>query len=107
MALPKKNKIVLKTDFDRIFKLGKAVKGSFLLIRFLDNNKDFPRFGFIVSKNISSRAVDRNRLKRVMSEIALRFLQEKKEVGLDIVVAARSKKEDSLILELSKFLKNF
>jgi len=46
------------------------------------------RIGFVVSKRISKRAVERNYIKRLLSE-AIRTALPRLGVGLDIVVSAR------------------
>lgn len=68
MALAKKNILRRELDFDRVFKQGKAVKGSFLFIKYLRNNLATPRFGIIVSTKVSKKAVERNRIRRILAE---------------------------------------
>lgn len=66
--LPKENRLVKKTDFQRVFKLGKGFKSSFLYIKAIKNDKDSTRVGFIVSKEISNKSTQRNRLKRLLRQ---------------------------------------
>lgn len=74
MALPKKNVLRKKLDFDKVFKEGRAVKGSFLLIRYIKRDSAFSRFGVVVSTKVSKKAVRRNRLRRIiMEELRLKF----------------------------------
>jgi len=53
-------------------------------LRFVRNNLSYSRFAFVVSKRIDKRAVIRNRLKRVLREIAYEELL-RKEQGVDVL----------------------
>ncbi len=68
MALNKKNRLKKKRDFENVFKKGRAVNGSFLFIKYRKNGLDTSRFGFIVSVKVSKKAVERNRIRRILSE---------------------------------------
>jgi ribonuclease P protein component len=48
------------------------------------------RVGFVVSKRVSKRAVDRNFIKRLLSEV-MRDVLPRLPGGLDIVISARQK----------------
>ena len=84
MALNKKNRLKKKRDFEDVFKRGKAVKGIFLFIKYRSNKLDVSRFGFVVSTKISRKAVERNRIRRILSEAARSIVNGLK--GYDIVV---------------------
>ncbi|MCD6271040.1 ribonuclease P protein component [bacterium] len=86
--LPKKHRLKKKKEFERVFKEGKAAKKDLLFIRFLKNNLETTRFGFIVSKKISKKAVVRNKVKRRLREAAREMLPKIKP-GYDIVVVAQ------------------
>lgn len=89
MALNKKNRLKRKRDFEDVFKKGKAVKGSFLFIKYRKNKLDEPRFGFVVSAKIAGKAVERNKIRRILSEVSGGIID-----GLDsydIIVVATSK----------------
>ena len=59
-----------------------------LMLAWMPNDVAKLRVGFVVSKRISKRAVDRNYIKRLMSE-AIRAVLLELPIGLDIVVSAR------------------
>ena len=59
-----------------------------LILAWLPNDVARLRIGFVVSKRISKRAVERNYIKRLLSE-AIRTALPRLGVGLDIVVSAR------------------
>ena len=87
--LPKQNRLKLKKDFERIFKQGKGYKQNFLFLKVLENGLKETRFGFIVSKKISKKAVIRNKLKRRLREVIRDKLKEEKiRPGIDVVLTA-------------------
>ena len=89
MALNKKNRLKKKRDFEEVFKKGKAVKGSFLFIKYRKNELDAARFGFVVSAKVAKKAVERNRIRRIFSEVA--GLVIKNLDDYDIIVFAAGK----------------
>lgn len=106
MALPKKYRLISKLDFDKVFKRGKAVKGSFLFVKWIGNELGFPRFGLVVPKKIYSKAVDRNRLKRVLSEIVASCIKNSVTSSRDFVVVISGQGQENLIKnELTNLLR--
>ena len=67
MALPQKNRLKKKRDFDAVFKKGKAVNGIFLFVKFRKSESGISRFGFVVSSKVAKKAVTRNRIRRILS----------------------------------------
>ena len=61
-----------------------------LVLAWMPNDIASTRIGFVVSKRIAKRAVDRNYMKRLLSE-AMRGLLPRLPGGIDIVVSARQK----------------
>ena len=89
MALNKKNRLKKKHDFENVFKKGKAVKGSFLFIKYRKNELGVPRFGFVVSAKVARKAVERNKTRRILSEAVGGRISDLG--GHDIVVFAAGK----------------
>ncbi len=89
MALNKKNRLKKKHDFGEVFKKGKAIKGSFLFIKYRKNGLDAPRLSFVVSVKVARNAVERNRIRRILSETARGII--KSLDSYDIVVFAANK----------------
>lgn len=87
--LPKENRLKNKKDFENLFKNGKGVKDGFLHIRFLKNNLEYSRFGFVAGIKFSKKAVDRNRIKRLLREAVKEKLKYFKK-GVDIAIVASS-----------------
>ena len=67
--LKKEYRLIKDQEFKNVFKHGRTLYTPFLTIKIVKNNLTHPRFGFIVSKKISKRAVQRNKLKRRLREI--------------------------------------
>lgn len=67
--LAKINRIKKKKDFEIIFKKGKILKSSLFILRFLKNDLEQSRFGFIVSQKVSKNATERNKIRRRLSEV--------------------------------------
>lgn len=105
--LNSKNRIRLANDFKDILKNGNSFFCKNLYIKTKKNNLDNSRFGIIVSAKVSKKAVERNRLKRIIREIIKENLEIIKK-DQDVVIVLNSlivnkKKEDILKILLSAF----
>jgi len=89
MALNKKNRLKKKQDFEAVFKKSRAVNGSFLFVKYKKNELDTPRFGFVVSAKVAKKAVERNRIRRILSETIRGRVDNLG--GYDIIVFATKK----------------
>lgn len=67
--LVKKNRLKKEKDFKEVFDKGKRFKQSFLYLKIKNNKLKLSRFGFIVSKKVSLKAVVRNKIKRRLREL--------------------------------------
>ncbi len=86
--LSKNNRLKKKKDFEQVFKKGKGLEKNFLFFKWVNNNLEQSRFGFVVGKNFSKKAVLRNRLKRRIREIIRGRLTQIKK-GIDGVFVAK------------------
>ena len=86
--LKKKNRIISSVAFKEIFAKGKVKENEYFKIIFLKNNLDYPRYGIIVSTQVSRLAVERNTLKRKIRNILIDFLLVSSE-GFDVAIIAR------------------
>lgn len=74
-------------DFKRVFERAKRSSDRYWLVLARRNDLGHPRLGLAISKKHAARAVDRNRLKRLVRES---FRIEQTELGaLDLIVMAR------------------
>lgn len=88
MALKTKNRLKKKKEFEEVFKNGKTVNGSFLFIKFKGNNIGVSRFGFVLSLKVSKKAVERNRIRRLLAEAARNNLKQIKG-NYDIITVVK------------------
>ena len=89
--LSQANRLKKKKDFDEVFKKGRGVKEDFLFVKYCPNNKDCHRFGFVVSKAFSKKAVLRNKIKRrlrdlIREKISLKTKEKTSGRGYDVVL---------------------
>jgi len=88
-----KNRLKKKKDFDLIFKQGQSFKQGRLYFKFKHNKLESNRFGFIVSKKFSKKAVERNKIKRQIREI-VRSKKNKIKLPLDIIITVMPGADD-------------
>lgn len=85
--LAKTHRLSKNKDFEKVFSKGKGFKAKYIFLKTLGNNLSFSRFGFVVSKKISKKAVKRHKIKRRISDIIRSKIKEIKG-GRDIVIVA-------------------
>lgn len=61
-------KLLTKQDFDRVFSCRKRYFFDLFVAYYCHNDVQHPRLGVVVSKRNAKKAVDRNRVKRVIRE---------------------------------------
>ena len=74
----------IRTDkeFGKVYKFGKSTNSKNFFIKSMPNNLTHPRFGIVVSKKVSKKAVIRNKTKRRIREAAKRTLDSWKNLDL-------------------------
>ncbi|TMB87395.1 MAG: ribonuclease P protein component [Chloroflexi bacterium] len=77
------------SDFQRVRQQGRSITSRLLILAWIPNEVGRLRIGFVVSKRISKLAVERNYIKRLLSEAIRRALPELLS-GWDIVLSARN-----------------
>ena len=83
--LPQPNRLRKTNDFKRVFKNGKGVKADNMFVKERQNKEGTIRIGIIVSKKVAKKAVDRNRIRRILSEGVRTHIHKIKQ-GCDIVM---------------------
>lgn len=87
--LAKKYRLNVSSDFAKVQNEGKTFQSTNFGIAILDRkDNNSPRFAFVVSTKIAKDAVDRNTIKRHMSE-TVRLLTNEVRNGLDVVFLAK------------------
>jgi len=87
--LPFENRLKKEKDFRDVFQMGNHFNlNSVGFIKLRENNQEKTRFGFVVSKKVSRKAVKRNRIKRILRE------QVRKRINMingnwDIIIIAK------------------
>jgi len=87
-AYPRELRLLTPADFQNVFNNPpvKAVSNEFTFLA-KPNERDYPRMGVTISKKVAKRAVDRNRIKRIIRETFR--LKQHKLPGFDIIVIAK------------------
>ena len=88
MALKRALRLRKSSEFQRVRQQGRSIASRLLALAWTPNDVAQLRIGFVVSKRVSKHAVDRNRLKRLLSE-AIRPSLPGLSPGWDIVLSAR------------------
>lgn len=83
--LPRVNRLKSDKDFQNVFKKGRTSENQFFRIKFLENQKNFSRFGFVISAKLLNKAVERNILKRRLKATCRSLLKDLKS-DFDIVI---------------------
>ena len=83
--LSQANRLRKTNDFKRVFKNGKGVQAENIFVKVRLNKEETIRVGIIVSKKVAKKAVDRNRIRRILSE-ALQTHIGKVKQGCDIIL---------------------
>ena len=88
--LAKKYRLTVSGDFAKVQTLGKTFQSTNFGVAILDRgDENPPRFAFVVSTKIAKDAVDRNTIKRHMSE-TVRLMTNEIKNGLDVVFLAKT-----------------
>jgi ribonuclease P protein component len=87
-GMPREARLRRAADFAALQKASGRSGGRCFLLRFGNNDTGMARLGLAISKRVSKRAVDRNRLKRLARESFRRALPSLPPV--DILVTART-----------------
>lgn len=103
--LKKINRIGKKKEFQEILKKGKMFQSPIFGLLMVKTGDEEKKFGFVVSKKISKRAVDRNRIRRLLADSVRLNLDMIKE-GTRGIFLARKAMLGLKFGEVEKELKN-
>lgn len=99
--LPKENRLKKRKAIACVLKKGRGFKEGFLFLKLIGNNLKESRFGFVISRRVSKKAVIRNMLKRRLSEI-IRLNLPKIKHGADGVFIPSSGLADKNFQEMAE-----
>ncbi|MFA6198184.1 MAG: ribonuclease P protein component [Patescibacteria group bacterium] len=86
--LPRKQRLVREADFRRVYRKGATAFSPSIVLKAAPNDLMVTRFGIVVSLKVSKKAVDRNRIKRQISEV-IRLRLAKIKTGRDILLIVK------------------
>ncbi len=89
MALNRALRLRKNSDFQRVRQQGRSTASRLLILAWAPNEQAVLRVGFVVSKRVSKHAVERNYIKRLLSE-AVRPVLPNIPAGWDLVFSAKS-----------------
>lgn len=89
-AFPKTSRMPAGGPYQRLFRQRQAVSDDCILINCMPNGLDRHRLGLAVAKKMFRKAVDRNRVKRLIRE-AFRHERSAFGAGLDLVIRPKVK----------------
>jgi ribonuclease P protein component len=87
-SFPKANRLLKKSDFDRVFAARKSAAAGPIVVYVAKNDVGVPRLGLVVSRKVGT-AVARNRWKRRLRE-AFRLEKQNLPQDVDVVVLPRT-----------------
>lgn len=78
MALPRRHRLKGQGNFDRLYRRGRRLHGTAMVLRWLDSEPGESatdwRCGVVISAKVHKRAVQRNRLRRLLHAHLIRSL---------------------------------
>jgi ribonuclease P protein component len=95
-VLPKINRGLTLKEFKLILDTGVMIQTPLFGVRYIKSEKT--RYGWVVSKKISTKAVDRNRVKRRLSEVIRKEMIEK----VEMVVLVKKSMMGAKMVEIEK-----
>jgi ribonuclease P protein component len=95
MALPRKNRMT-KQDFTKLFRSGRRLRGKRCSIQYGPLSSETPKVAVVVQAKKVSSAVERNSIRRVLSEIIVNILPEFVSSVFVVVVVHVQLDEESL-----------
>lgn len=90
--LNKINRLTKEKDFENLFKNGQAFHSQLFNLKIVRNKLNNTRFGFIISKKVSKKAVERNKIKRRLREVIRKEIEQIKN-GYDAVIIVKNNQE--------------
>lgn len=87
--LPQNNRLS-RSDFDLVYKQGRRVRGESIGLAYLltEKNSEQSKVGIIVSKKVSKKATDRNKLKRQIRAVLIKDVLKTLPAGYKVVLTA-------------------
>lgn len=103
--LPAKNRLSNRKDFQKVYQNGRFFVSGSVAVKFVVDffEKGEVKIGFSVGKSFSKKSVERNRVRRILREMAQSQLESMRP-GIAMVILYRSNEKEP---ELEKLKKQF
>ena len=102
LGLPRELRLTTKPAFDHVFDSASSSRDQYFIVLSVGNDLTHPRLGLVVSRKVSPRAVNRNRIRRVVRES---FREHQYDLAAcDLVVMAQPAARDADNSELRNSL---
>jgi ribonuclease P protein component len=85
--LAKKYRLSKRPDIEAVFKKGRRINHPLFVLYIMHNRLGYSRFAFPVSKKVSKKAVERNRIRRMERE-SVRVHYKDISAGNDVIIIA-------------------
>lgn len=105
MALPKKNRLSGRKDIKDVFKKGKTLNSGSFRIKYLIDGSNSKLFAVSVSSRVFKKAVERNRIRRRLSEIIRKNIFRIRPGFKAVISVKKGFTERDLIEELEKIVR--
>ena len=100
-----KNRLKEGKDFNYVYKKGRSAFLEGMFVKFLENGRGVSRVGFSVGLKFSKKAVDRNKIKRLLRAIMRQETKNMKK-GFDVIIVPQKIKEGETYGEIEEKVKN-
>ncbi len=95
-----KIKRLQRKDFKEVLEKGKTINTSYLVLKYLKQNLPYFRLGILISKKVSKKATERNKIKRRIREIVrLNLPETSQKMDMVFIVIPGIKNEFSILKE--------
>lgn len=102
--LKRENRIRLKKEFTEVKNKGRVEYSPLFGWLLYKENDNLKKFGFVVSKKISKKAVDRNRIRRLLAEVVRENL-DKFEDGTRLVFLTKQEILGKSLVDIEREIK--
>jgi ribonuclease P protein component len=94
----KNNRLSKSKDIETVFRAGRSFFSPYFVVRFLPHNKTGQRIAVVVSTKTSKKAVERNRIKRIIREAAKPWLLRLSPGDYAIIAKGSAAKQPATVL---------
>lgn len=99
--LPKEKRLTNTRDFKRVYQKGSFFSVGLFSVNYLPNKSSFTRIGIVINKKVEPKAVNRNRLKRQLREVARKYYS-KLPAGVDVIITIKKAAVGTKFEEIEK-----